>query len=222
MTRVGWRAALVIALSLTLPACGLNTFEKKPREQDRVSEDGPSWMDLSPQGRLAFGCALQRGAVEADGVTSHYIDSASRELFRSALSEDHQLAVAASLWQANDRVIAHRSDRTRSRLLGTCAAAGYTNEAGLAELRSYMCSMSANLGRERPSLDSFGPEESRAAPGDPRRGDAAFVGKAEYLLALEVDPKWLDEQNLLVAMADGTGEDYRDALHHIARMCATG
>jgi hypothetical protein len=83
-----------------------------------------------------------------------------------------------------------------------------------------MCSINADLGQVRPTLDSYGPEDTRLQPGDPRRTDASFVGTAQFLLSLKVDQGWLDAQNPAVALDNGNDGQYRAALAELEDLCA--
>jgi len=145
---------------------------------------------------------------------------ASRELFRAALQADRDLVVAARLWQANDQLEAEDTDPARAELLRICSEAGFTGQAGLPELRTYVCTINGELVRDRPALDTFGPQNTTEEPGDPRHADVSFVGSAQLLLSLKLDPVWLEAQNPLVALNGKDESQYQAALREISALCA--
>lgn len=176
--------------------------------------------DTSARGRAAFGCALERGTVDADDITRHYGHLAAHSLFAAALEDDHDFATAAYLWNASDLYWASNDERANSeRLLKYCTAAGFDGTATLPELRSYMCAMIGDLVRERPTARSFGPQPTRATPGDPSRSDVSFVGDAQFLLAFE-ETKKLDFGISRLYLDDGD-PSYQDALAEAEASCAT-
>ncbi|MFJ9315181.1 hypothetical protein ACIRN4_13385 [Pimelobacter simplex] len=177
-------------------------------------------VDTSADGRVAFGCALQRGFGSADATTRHYGNLVARELFRAALEAEHDHAVAARLWDADDALVAQDSERAQADLLEVCAAEGLAGTAGLPELRTYMCAMAADLARERPTTGSFGLVSTAARPGDPRRTDASFVGTAQFLLALKVDDDWLTAEHPGIALGGGDDARYQASLREIAGLCS--
>ncbi|GEP37475.1 hypothetical protein NPS01_11380 [Nocardioides psychrotolerans] len=220
MQRMGVYAGVVIA-TLTLASCGSDPASQAgqpPTASPSVSAPGA---DTSTEGHIEFGCALQRGTDRVDAITRHYADLASRDLFRAALQADQGSALAARLWSASDEARARSGRAARDDLLATCSAAGFDTRAGLPELRSYLCAINADLVRDRPTLDSFGPEATPSTPGDARRTDASFVGTAQFLLAVTTDPQWLEFQNFVVALDSGDDEAYQSALRDIAGLCAT-
>ncbi|GAA2155764.1 hypothetical protein GCM10009844_43300 [Nocardioides koreensis] len=175
--------------------------------------------DTSARGHVAIGCALERGIDHADDLTRHYVDAGSHELFRAALEARKGYVVAAQLWNASDAVTSQRTHGARSGLLEICSTAGFNDRAGLPELRSYACSLNADLIRERPHVSSFQPETTQAKPGDPRRTDASFIAAAYLLLSIKDGPEWLDAGSPGPALDSGNDAEYRAALRHFAALC---
>lgn len=209
MKRAG--ISLLLISSLGVAAC--TSEESSPRAEPQESETGVG-------DRVAFGCALERGIQETDGTTRHYGNRAAEQLFRAALATDRDNEVAAKLWEASDAVEAGDTRNAHPNLLAICSSAGFSATAGLEELRTYMCAMSADLLRERPTLNSFGREDTQSEPGDPRRTDVTFVGIALFLLAMKADAEWYDVENPVVAVDAGDDTKYQAALRSLEAQCA--
>lgn len=206
-----------------LAACG--AAHRSP--SDRTAQDALSALltDTSATGRVAFGCALQRGIRSADATTRHYGSMASRSLFTAALEDRHDCTVAARLWNANDALVPDDSDDARRRLLEICEEAGGAaarESAGMPELRAYMCTMNDVLAEERPGVDSYGAASTPQEPGDPRRTDAEFVLTAQFLLVRKDDEDWLDVEGLALAPDAGDEKQYATALEEMSAQCDRG
>lgn len=218
MGSAGGLAALSVVVAIALAACGEGDDDPAPAPTPAPAVA----VDTSADGRVAFGCALQRGIGPADGATRHYGNLAARALFRAALEAEHDHVVAARLWQADDALVAKDSAGARAHLLEICVAEGIDGAAGLPELRTYLCAMAADLAQERPTIDSFGPASTASEAGDPRRTDASFIGTAQFLLALKVDDDWLAAEHPGIALEGGDDDRYRAALREIGRRCTPG
>lgn len=216
---------LLALVALVAGACSesapAGTAPSPSAENDRTSLT----TDTSAQGRVDFGCALQRGIAQSNAVVRHYGSMASRTLFRAALEEQHDYAIAARLWNANDGLVPDDSAAVRRRLLDICEEAGGpagTDAAGMDELRSYMCAMSEVVAEDRPTVGSYGVASDSVRPGDPRRTDVEFVSVSQFLLIREDDEGWLDVDSLAIALDTGEDEQYRQALEQMASACSQG
>jgi hypothetical protein len=211
--------AVVASALLAVAACASDPVAaRRSPEPAAPTGSDPLVTDTTARGRAAFGCALERGIVGADATTRHYAHQASHTLFVAALEDDHDYATAAYLWNASDSVQVGNDARALERLLDVCTAAGFEGAAGLPELRSYMCAMTGDLVRERPTVASFGPQSTRARPGDPRRNDVRFVGIAQFLLSY-AETQRLDFGNPRLGLEDGD-PSYGDGLHQVEAFCA--
>lgn len=223
MTRSRAGAAALLAAAFSLSACGPGTTATDGHPvapQQPPSGDAVSLVtDTSARGHVAIGCALERGVDRADALTRHYVDAGSHELFRAALETSAGYVIAARLWDASDAVRSQRTHRARARLLEICSTAGFNDRAGLPVLRSYACSLNAELIRERPHIGSFRPESTQAKPGDPRRTDASFIDAAYLLLSIKESPQWLDAGSPGATLDSGNDAGYRAALRHFAALC---
>ena len=217
---------LLAAVALGLSACSSGSSQTDGARVESM-EDAPTGLlsDTSARGRVDFGCALQRGMVRSNATVRHYGSLASRALFTAALEEDHDDAVAARLWNANDALFPHDSAAARRDLLRICAEAGgaaAAEKVGMSELRSYMCVMSGVLAEERPTISSYGAASTAREPGDPRRTDVEFVSTSQFLLVREDDERWLDVDNLAIALDAGDEEHYSSSLEQMRSLCADG
>lgn len=207
------RAAVSVLLIASLGVAACTSEEGSPSAEPHLPET-----DVGD--RVAFGCALERGIEDSEAITRHYGNLAARHLFRAALAADPGNTVAATLWNASDAIEAEGSPEARSNLLTICTSAGFSDTAGVEELGVYMCAMSADLLRERPTLSSFGPADTPSKPGDPRRADATFVGTALFLLAMKADAEWYDVESPLVAVDAEDDSKYQAALRDLDTQCA--
>lgn len=207
------RAAVSVLLIASLGVVACTSEEDSPNAEPQVLET-----DVGD--RVAFGCALERGIEGSDAITRHYGNLAARHLFRAALAAAPGNEVAATLWNASDAVDADGTPEARSNLLTICTSAGFSETAGLEELATYMCAMSGDLLRERPTLNAYGPANTRSQAGDPRRADAAFVGTAVFLLAMKADTEWYDVEPFVVPLNAGDHAKYQAALRDLETHCA--
>lgn len=220
------RACAAVSAAVLLSACSGrdepdSTAAEKSASSDTRPTDGSA--DTSPEGRLAFGCAVQRGLGDEGGTTGYYSVDVARGAFRSVLQATDLISrtavTSANLWKATDGVRAE-SPGARAALLELCSEQGYTGSADLADLAEYACTLVEELADDRPFLASFGPETSDAAVGDPRRTDVEIAGGALFILALDGDGRWLDAESPMVALGSGDEERYAESLAATQGLCA--
>lgn len=200
-----------VALSACAPSSTGETNPTKPV--------ATQWK-TSAEGRLKFGCALERGLASADATREHYTDLIAHDLFISGFTLDPGTA-GAQLWNASDALVDGEggSPAERAALLKVCDRAGMdTSVQDLDVLARYMCQLNEELAEKRPHVTDFGPEMKPEDPGDVLRNDPHIISGALLLLTLKDD--WeLPAVDPLRGLASADDATYRAGLRAVADLC---